>query len=264
MNSTHSSKLLALVLVAALLAQGAVALSVDGDGPDEVEVGTDVDHTVTLENLHQEPQVEQWTLEATTELEEAQWTITYLDPAGEEIETTSHEGGEVSSNELSTDNDANVDAVEVRVRGAVPSIDEYTYPAEEMVTVMTLTQQPTNEGVTEPIATLEAHAYTDQSQQARDNLDAARDAIDTARESGASVSEVESTFQSAVSSYENGNFENANRLANQARESANSTVESSQQTQTILYAVGGIVVLALIVGGFLWYRSRQDTYDKLG
>jgi hypothetical protein len=261
MNSIHSSKLLAIALAVVLVSQGAVALSVDGDEPGDVEVGSDVDHTVTLEELHQSPQVDQWTLEATTGLEDAEWTITYLDQAGEEIEKTSHEGAEISSNELSTEN--NVNAVEVRVRGTVPSIEEYTYPEEEMVTVMALTQSPAND-VTNEIATVEAHAYTEDSQQARDNLDAARDAIDRASESGADVSDVESTFQSAVSSYENGNFENANRLANRAESNANSKVESSEQTQTILYAVGGLVVLVLIVGGFLWYRSRQDTYDKLG
>jgi hypothetical protein len=261
MNSIHSSKLLALVLVAALLAQGAVALSVVGDDPGDVEVGSDVDHTVTVENLHQDPQVEQWTLEATTELDDAEWTLTYLDQAGEEIEKTSHEGGEINSSQLSTDN--NINAVEVRVRGTAPAVEEYTYPDEEMVTVMTLTQSPAND-VTSDIATIEAHAYTSQSQNAREALDSADAAITSANEQGANVQEARQRFNNAKSAYESEDFDNAVDLAGQAEELANSKVESSQQTQTILYAVGGLVVLALIVGGFFWYRSRQDTYDKLG
>jgi hypothetical protein len=261
MNSIHSSRLVALALAACVLTQGVAALTVGGDDPGDVEVDSDVDHTVTLEELHQNPQVEQWTLEASTDLEDAEWTLTYLDQAGEEIDKTSHDGAEITSDDLSTEN--NVDAVEVRVRGTVPAIEEYTYPEEEMVTVMALTQSPTN-GVTNDVTTIEAHAYTSESQQARDNLDAAREAIDSASESGADVSDVESTFQSAVSSYENGNFQNANRLANRAAENADAKVESSEQTQTILYAVGGVVMLVLIVDGFFWYRSRQDTYDKLG
>jgi hypothetical protein len=224
-------------------------------------VGTDVDQTITITELHQSPQVEEWTLEAGTELESAEWTITYLDQAGEEIKQTSHEGQNITSDTLSTEN--NIDAIEVRVRGTVPQLDGYTYPEEETIAIMALTQAPAND-VTNDFATIEVHAYTEASEQARENLDAASDAIETAREQGADVSDVESTFQSAVSSYENGNFENANRLAQQAQENANAKVQSSQQTQTILYAVGGLLVLLVIGGGAYWYRSQQDSYDKLG
>lgn len=261
MNWIHSSKLIALALVACLLTQGAVALTVDGDDPGDVKVGSDVDHTVTIENLHQDPQVESWTLEAGTALDDPQWTITYLDQAGEEIGKASFEDSNVTSDELSTEN--NVDAVQIRVRGTVPAIEDYTYPEAETVLVMELLQVPDN-GVTDDIATVEAQPYTEQSQSARENLDAARDAIDRAKENGADVSDVEETYDSAVSSYQNANFDNANRLATRATENANAKVESSEQTQTILYAAGGAVVLVLIVGGFFWYRSRQDTYDKLG
>jgi hypothetical protein len=261
MNSIHSSKLAALVVVLALVAPGAVALSVDGDDPGDVEVGSDVDHTVTIQELHQNPQVEQWTLNASTDLEDAQWTLTYLDQAGEEIERTTHEGSEITSNELSTEN--NVNAVEVRVRGTVPQIQEYTYPDEEMVTVMALTQTPAND-VTNDMTTIEAHRYTTQSQNARDALDSAQSAIESAEAQGANVQEARQRFDNAISAYEAEDFDNAVDLAGQAEDLAQSKVESSEQTQTILYAVGGLVVVLVIVGGFFWYRSRQDTYDKLG
>jgi hypothetical protein len=31
-----------------------------------------------------------------------------------------------------------------------------------------------------------------------------------------------------------------------------------------MYGVGGLVVVGAAVGGVLWYRSNQDSYDKLG
>jgi hypothetical protein len=261
MNWTHYSKFLVVVVVLAAVAPGVAALSVDGDSPDATEAGENIDKTVTITNLHQDPEVSTWTLETGTELESPQWTITYLDQAGDEIKKTSGEGANVTSDELSTEN--NIAALEVRVRGTVPEPESFTYPEEETVTVMSLVQAPEN-GVTSEFTTIEVHAFTEESKTARENLDAARNAIDTADEQGADVSDENSTFDSAVSSYENGNLENANRLAQQAKDNAESKVQSSQQTQTILYAVGGLVVLLVLGGGAYWYRSQQDSYDKLG
>lgn len=34
--------------------------------------------------------------------------------------------------------------------------------------------------------------------------------------------------------------------------------------QLALYAAGGLLVVGLLVGGVVWYRSQQDSYDKLG
>lgn len=67
-----------------------------------------------------------------------------------------------------------------------------------------------------------------------------------------------------VEAFNGEEFSLTTNLANEAETSANQARQSSQTTQLLIYAAGGLLVVALIVGGFLYWRSQQTTYDKLG
>jgi cellobiose-specific phosphotransferase system component IIA len=110
----------------------------------------------------------------------------------------------------------------------------------------------------------EAHHFTSESDQARNAIDEAGAAIETARSSGAGVGEAENTFDQAVNAYESENFDLAAELATEAQSQAESAQQSRQTLTLALYAVGGLVVVALLVGGFLYWRSQQETHDPLG
>jgi hypothetical protein len=246
------------------VAGGAAAIRVSEDdvpGPGDTErttVGNDITATVTVSELFRGTDETTWTLRATTELESAEWEITYLDQAGNEVDSDTGSGAEISGSRTLT-SDGSAAEVRVTVSGTVPRVDEYAYLDDDrIVRQQYVLIELVQEGdISDTIGRVESPYGTEESREARTALDAAREAI--ADPTGDSSSA--RTFQSAVSAYESGNFENAIDLAEQAQ----SQGEGSQQTRTVLYGLGGAVVLVLVLGGGVyWYRSRQSSYDKLG
>lgn len=258
MNSNRSSKLAALVVLAALLVAAvapAAAISTDAENvPSEAQVGQKVTSTFTLTELYSD--YEQWTLSGQTELNKVTWTVTRYDQADNKIGSDAYDGASFNRS-ISIEND--VDKVTVEVTGVVPEVDGYSYDPAQSFTIASLSQ--TREGGnSEQIDEWTVHHYTSESQAARDAIESASAAIDDA----GGVPGAESTLESAISSYENANFDNANRLAEQAEETANKAKKSSNRNRMLLYAGGGLLAVGLVVGGVFWWRSNQDSYDKLG
>lgn len=258
MSSNPSSKLAALVVLAALLVAAvapAAAISTDAKNvPSEAQVGEKVTSTFTLTELYSD--YEQWTLSGQTELNRVTWTVTRYDQADNKIGSQAYDGGSFNQ---SIDIGDNVDKVAIEVTGVVPEVDEYSYDPAQSFTVASLSQ--TREGGnSEAIDEWTVHHYTTESRQARNAIESAV----AANEDAGGVSEAENTIGTAISSYENANFDNAITLAEQATETANQAKKSSNRTRMLLYAGGGLFAVGLLVGGVFWWRSNQDSYDKLG
>ncbi len=253
MNSSLSSKVILSLLAAVVLVAGAAgAVSVnDVDVPRDAKVNDNIDATITFDTLYQDPSVENWTLQGETELEDAAWTITLTDQAGNQVGQQSYEGSEFA-HPINIESDAA--EVEVRLAGSVPAVGNYSYDPEQRFLVAGF-QQAQEGGVESEIETFEAHHYTDRSSQAREAIQDAEAAIE---EVGGN-DEAQRILNNAISAYEAENFGNAIDLANQARNTAESAGESKERTQLLLMVGGAIVVIAIIVGAVYWYRNRQTT-----
>lgn len=260
-NLNRCSKLLVGLLVLAALGAPAAAVSVDRTNvPSEAAVGTQTSATVTLDALYQDPQLESWELRGSTELTDVSWTVFYYDQTGSKVDQESFTGQSFEGAMVNTDDD-DVSEVRVKVTGTVPEVETYSYdPAQEFV-VLSLTQTQAG-GASSEIDTWTAHHFTEKSADARAALDGARSAIDAA--SASNTDEAETTFSQAERAFEKENFELATELANQAESQANAAKQSSQTRRTLLYAGASVLALGVVVGGVFWWRSQQDSYDKLG
>jgi hypothetical protein len=257
-NWSRFSKLLLglLVLVSAVAPAGAVSVDTS-DVPGDAQVGEKVTATATLTDLYKDPQLEKWTLNGSTDLESVTWTVTYYDQTDAKVGQDSFDGQNFSG--ATVDAGAGIATVEVKVTGTAPEVESYSYDPAQSFTVMSL-EQTREGGATNDIDAWSARAYTEESQSARDALDAAAAAIDEAGNPDAA----EEKFSQAVDAYESENFELATELANEAESQANSVQKASQRNRLLMYAGAGVFVLGLAIGGFVWYRSQQQTYDKLG
>lgn len=251
---------LACLLVLSLAAVPAAAVSAGSDDvPAESEVDKQVTATVTLDELYKDPQLESWTLAGSTELTDVTWTVVYYDQTGAKVGQDEFDGQSFTGADISAADGTS--KVEVTVTGTVPEVASYSYDPAQEFTTLELTQ--TREGgSSNEIGTWTSHHFTSESNDARGALDDAQAAIQGA--SGANTDEAEQSFANAVDAYESGNFDLATTLANEAQTKAENAQESSQTQQLVMYAVGGLLVVALLVGGVLYWRSQQDTYDKLG
>jgi hypothetical protein len=256
MNSIPSSKLggLALCLVLALAVTGtAVAFDASAEGlQDEYQVGSDADVTYTIADPFTDVP-NQYTLRGETELTNVSWTVTVY-RAGSQVSQNTY-GTQNFSQDLDVNN--NGDEVEVRLQGSAPEIANYTYDPAESFQVAELTRVSGNNP--ETFRTDTAHHYTAESDEARAAIEDAQQAIEDA----GGNDEAERLVGNAISSYEAEDFENAIDLAGQAQERAESAQAASQRNQLILLAVGGLIVVGLVVGGVLYWRSQQDEYTKL-
>lgn len=254
--SRCSSLLVGLLVLTAMVAPVA-AVSVGNENvPADGQVGSQVTATVTLTELYRNPQLEEWQLAGETALTNATWTISYFDQTGAKVRQESFDGTNFTSSTIAAANGTS--EVEVRIVGTVPRVGSYSYdPAQEFLLARLI--QTRSGGSSNEIGTWRTHHYTSNSQSAREALDAAQSAVQAA-----DSQQARETFGSAVDAYEGGNFDNAERLADSARSQAESAQQQSQTIQLVLYGVGGLVVVGAVVGGVLWYRSQQDSYDKLG
>jgi hypothetical protein len=261
-NLSRFSSLLLVVLLVASAAAPVAAVSVgDATVPEEGEVGSQVEATVTLTELYQNPTLEQWQLEGETELRGVTWSLSYVDQTGATVGREEFDGQNFTSSAISAaDGTAEV---RVRVTGTVPPVASYSYDPEQTFLFVSLTQSRQG-GNANDIEGWEAHHFTPASDRARNALDEAGSAISTANAAGANVGEAENTFEQARNAYESENFDLAVELANEAQSQAESAQQSQQTFQLALYAGAGVLVLVLVVGGFLYWRSQQDTHDPLG
>jgi hypothetical protein len=261
-NLSRFSSLLLVVLLVASAAAPVAAVSVgDASVPEEGAVGSQVEATVTLTELYQNPTLEQWQLEGETELRDVTWSLSYVDQTGATVGREEFDGQNFTSSAISAaDGTAEV---RVRVTGTVPEVASYSYDPAQTFLFLSLTQARAG-GNANDVDRWEAHHFTATSDRARDALDEAGSAISTASAEGANVGEAENTFAQARNAYESENFDLAVELANEAQSQAESAQQSQQTFQLALYAGAGVLVLVLAIGGFLYWRSQQDTHDPLG
>ena len=259
LNRCSKTALIVLLVLASVVVP-VTAVSVGEEStPDEAEVGTQVTATVTLTELYRNPQLEQWTLAGKTELRDVTWTLTYYDQTGSKVNQQSFDGKNFTGAAVAAKDGTS--EVTVKITGTVPEVGEYTYEPRQSFLLMKL-EQTRKGGSTNEIDSWVTHHYTTESERAREAIDGAKAAIEGA--SGANTKDAENLLTRAIDAYDGGNFDNAQSLAADAEESAANAKQSSATMQLALYAVGGLVVLGLLGGGFLWYRSKQDSYDKLG
>jgi len=260
MSWTHCSKgaILGVLLAVSLVAVGtAAAISVSGDAPQPENVNGTAEMNATVEEPFNGPP-EQWTLRATTELENPSWSYEVYEQ-GSRVDS-----GATNASTLELDLDSTGTTtptrVVVRVEGDVPDLseDDYSYEdrSAENYTVMTLTNADSGG----ELQTYESHRYTEGSNEARQAIDSAQAAID---ELDDPPQEAQDQLDRAVSAYNAGNFENAVSIANDAE----STAEEEQQEESglPLPLIGGAVVLVLlVVGGAAYYvKGQQSETHKL-
>jgi flagellar basal body-associated protein FliL len=260
MSWTHSSEFVAVgVLLAVVLAAAGTgaALSFDDESvPAEAEAGAEESYTVTMTEPFTAENTDlpaEWTLQATTEFDDAEITMTSQDVADDTVNQTSVEN---NATDLTIRQADGVNRVVIEVSGTVPAIGEYSYEdrSVENFTALELTRL---EGGSEfTIADGEAqwnvHRFTSDSREARQAIDNASDAVEDADNSDA-----QDRLDEAISFYNNGEFDNAVTAAEDAEDTASSDSNLSQ----ILLIVGGIIVVVAVVGGgvYLWQSRQQDT-----
>lgn len=261
MNSNRSSRAFVLgvavvaLLVAAVAPAAAAVPSVDGSAPETKEVGTTVDRTYTLTNLFEE--YNEWTLSGETDLSQVTWTVTVFDNAGQQIAQRTYNN---ATFEHSLQSSSGAVEVEVRLEATVPDVPEsmwsYDPPQQYTAAEFAQTQQG---GASTTLTSYATRPYTEKSEAARTQIEEAQGTIDDA----GGVSSAQASLDNAISAYENENFDLALELANEAESKAESAMQSSQTTQLLIYAGVGLVVLALVAGGVVYYLRNRETRDKL-
>lgn len=262
-SSNRSSRVVLATLIVLLAATvPAAAVSVTGeDVPSEAEVGTQVSATITLDELYQNPQSERWQLSGETELTDVSWTVTYYDQTGSQVDIVEPTGQTFSGLPVSAN--SGTAEVEIRVTGTVPEVDSYSYDPAQQFLLMELTRGQEG-GASNTIDSWQSHHYTAESDSAREAIDEAGAAIDEAGESGASPSDARANYEDAIAAYEDGSFDVATNLATRATEQATGAQQSKQTQRLLVYAVGALLVIAVVVGGVLYWRSQQGHEDPLG
>ncbi|MFC7176078.1 hypothetical protein [Halosegnis marinus] len=242
-----------LVLTAAVAPVAAVSTSSEGV-PQEAQVGDEVSATYTFTDLYTD--YESWTLRGETNLTGVTWTVRELDQAGNQVSQQSYDGGSFNESVALSDDTARV---VVEVRGSAPEVENFTYdPAEEFVLAdFSLVRDG---GTQQSITTSRVHHYTEASNEARTAIESAQAAIDNA----GGDDEAEATLEDAVEAYNNEEFGSATTFAENAEQQAQQAESTQSRNQLILYGVAALLVVAVLVGAVLYWRSRGDSYDKLG
>lgn len=246
MSWIRSSKgvVLGIALVVALLAAGtAAAVTIQGQAPPPAETGENVNTSVTIDEPFREAPT-QWTLQGSTELENASWTVE-VTAQGDPVDTIDA-GGQSFEYTLDRSTSPTPTEVEITVRGDVPELSSFNYEEMSAENYSAVTVSRVSDGTTTELESFQSHRYTEESREARTAID---DAIDSA---GGSNDKIEQ----AISSYDNGNFENAVSLANEAESGA-------QSSQLLFIAAGVVVVLALVGGGVYYWREQRKSDYKL-
>ena len=258
---SRCSRLVVGFLLVLTLAAPATAVTVgDTTVPEEGQVGEQVTATVTLTELYRNPTLERWQLSGQTALEDVTWVVEYYDQTGARTDQQEFTGQQFSGAEVATE-DGTAEVV-VRVTGTVPPVTEYSYEPRQEILTMELTRGQQG-GASGTVGTWRSHHFTPASDDARAALDDASAAIESAGSAGGNMGDAEESFASAVDAYESENFDNAQRLAERAQGEAESAQAGAEQRRLLLYAGAAVLVLAVLIGGVYYWRSQQDSYDKL-
>ena len=258
MSWTHYSKVAALGVLLAIavgVAGTAAAANFSGDAPEPAEVGTEVEMNTTIEDPFVD-QPDNWTMNASTELENATWFVEIRD-GGDNTVTEKEGSGESIEQELSLDN--NHDEVTVTVTGEVPEIasEEYNYEEMESENYTAIELQRAGSEEDSQLETFRSHRYTEESLSAREAIDSAQTAVENSGNSDA-----QAQLDQAISAYNgpNPDFELAEELATDAENTAN----QAGQTRQLMLIGGGVVVALLVIGGVVfWYRGREEETHRL-
>jgi hypothetical protein len=260
--SRSSEVVLAALIVLLAAAVPAAAVSVGDEAvPGEGQVDTQMSASVALDELYQNPETERWQLAGRTELTDVSWTVVFYDQTGSQVALVEPTGQSFSEVTVAAADDTA--EVEVRVTGTVPAVESYTYETPEQFLLMELTRGQEG-GASDTIESWQSHHYTERSASAREAIDAAGAAIDAAESAGANPTDAEANYRDAIAAYDDGSFEVASNLADRAADQAESARQSRQQRRTIIYGGAGLLGLAVVVGGVVWWRSRQGPEDPLG
>ena len=252
MNSSHCFRLLVIAVCVVLVAGVAGAVTVDDETvPGSAEVGTDVTAQVVVVDLYEA--ADQWTLAGESELQQVTWTVVGFNAANREVQSyrATYAGSEF---EHPVSLDSEVVRVRVELTGTVPAVENYSYDPSQEFRFVELSHVRAG-GTTTEIASLDTHHFTQDSQRAANAIDGAEQAID--RVGG--NQQAETTLDNAISAYEAGNFDNAYDLAQQSLRTAQRAGQTQQRNQLLLYGALGLVLVGVIVGAVLWYRSQQRT-----
>jgi hypothetical protein len=252
------------ILVVALLAGsgvvGAVSISAE-DVPEEARVGTQVSSTVVLTDLYRDPNFESWTLDGVTDLENVTWTVTFHDAGGNQLSMNSVDGQAFSLGGIALEDD--VDEVEVKVTGTVPTVEEYSYDPRQSFVVMELAQVREG-GTRNRIDTWTIPYFTAESREARQAIDEAALAVEDATNRGGDVETARGTLQDAIAAYESASFDLAVTLAERASNEAEVAAQSAETFRLLLFGVAAVVVLGIGGGVVYWYQTKRKPYDRLG
>jgi len=252
--SRCSKAFVTALLVLAAAVGPAVAVSTSTEGvPQEAQVGNEVTATYTFTELYTD--YESWTLRGATNLTSVTWTVTKFDQADNQISQQSYDGGEF---EEAVDISEDTARVEVAIRGTAPAIENFSYDPAEQFTLARFELRRQG-GTQQEITASNVYHYTEESKQARDAIEQAESDIEAA----GGDAEAEETLQRAIDAYNSESFGVAADLANDASSQAQQAQSTQNRNQLILYAVGGLLVVGLLVGGVLYWRSQGDDYDKL-
>jgi hypothetical protein len=262
-NLSRCSKVVVGLLLIFVLALAAPATAVsvgDTTVPEEGQVGEQMTASVTITELYRNPTLKRWQLSGQTALENVTWVVEYYDQTGARADQQEFTGQEFSGAEVATD-DGTAEVI-VRVTGTVPPVTEYSYePREEFLTMELIRGQ--QGGASGTVGTWRSHHFTTASDDARAALNDASTAIDSAESAGANPTEARESLASATDAYENRNFGLASELASRAQRDATSAQSGAEQRRLLLYGGAAVVSLAILIGGVYYWRSQQDSYDKL-
>jgi len=255
MNSSRCFKtLVAIVLVlTAVVAPVAAVSTSTQDVPDETQVGDEVSATVTVTELYSE--YESWTLHGETNLTDVTWTVRKLDQAGNRVSQTSYDG-KTFNESVNIENDTA--RIEIQIRGTTPAVRNFSYEQKEqfLLSGFELLRQG---GTQQDISQTRVHYFTEDSKTARQAIERASATVEDSGDS-----EAEATLSDAIEAYNDEEFGSATTFAANAETQAQQAQNTQNRNRLLVYAVATLLVIALFVGGVLYWRSQQDSYDKLG
>ncbi len=259
MNLSRYSSAVVAALVVLSVAVGAVAaVETTSDGvPQESEVGTEVTATYTFTELYTD--YESWTLNGQTNLTSVTWTVTKYNQAGNQIDQQSYDGSEFDAGIDIDSGSAETNNVTVEVQGTTPEVETYQFEPAETYTLAQF-RLVRSGGASQALSSSSVHHFTTDSQEAREAIEAAQQTVEETN----AGSEAQGTLENAIEAYNNEEFGSAVTFANNAEQQAQQDQSTENRNQLILYAVAGLVVIGLLVGGVVYWRSQQDSYDKLG
>lgn len=241
--------LVVALLVLSVVAGQAAAVETQSDGvPDEAEVGSEVTATYTFTGLYTD--YEEWTLHGETNLTNVTWTVRQLDQADNQVRQNSYDG---RSFDESVSLDSDTAKVVVKVTGNVPAVENFTYDPPQQFLLADF-QQTRRGGASDDITASEVHHFTQESAETRTDIDDAAQAVE-----GSGSEDAQRTLENAIEAYNGKQFQLASNLAEDAKQKAN----KSKSTQMLLFGGLGVVALLLVLAGIYYWRSQQDSYDKL-